>query len=427
MLQAEHLDEGTLHAWLDGELDSDQMADVEHHLEDCAECHARAEEARTMLHDADELVERLDPPPFVVLPEARSMGGGGFGEPVVLMPPEPEMPRPVRPFAPPGISRRWKITGLAAGLAAVLGVGYLLTQGGEPSGNTALARAESDQATVAEFERSATEQGGRGTQLDRAGTPESVAQPRTPAGLADEAAPGAAPDAAALAARSADGDVSDEAADEPVLEDAPETQELAVQSQRAADPTPPARQVERRRETAQPVTRAPAQTQAARTPPRPDARAGAAAAAAERDVSERTQEILETSAESAAAPPPAPEPAADATSALERRAGVYSRIGLDEAQRMLGTPAHAIADMRPQFIGLAPSNGVPGADQGRPLVRVVYLDQAQRLILLDQQRQSGELPQGNGNMIVMARGGVRLWLHGAVPPATLRALADRVR
>jgi hypothetical protein len=60
-------------------------------------------------------------------------------------------------------------------------------------------------------------------------------------------------------------------------------------------------------------------------------------------------------------------------------------------------------------------------------VRVVYLDPSQRLIMLDQQRQSGDLPASTDNIVVMARGGVRLWLHGGVPGTTLRELAERVR
>src|SRR5690606_16453648 len=157
------------------------------------------------------------------------------------------------------------------------------------------------------------------------------------------------------------------------------------------------------------------------------AAANRAAQEAERDVAARTQAILEQTAREPAAGAAAAAAAPDPMSALERRAGVYSRIGLDEARRMLGSPAHAILDLRPQFVGLAASSGVPGADPGRPLVRVVYLDPSQRLIMLDQQRQSGDLPQSTDNLIIMARGGVRLWLHGGVPPATLRELADRVR
>jgi hypothetical protein len=419
MLQAEHLDEGTLHAFIDGELDSDQLAEVERHLADCAECRQHADEAQGVLAEADDLIERLDPPPFVMLPEGRSMGTGNRLEPVVLIPPEPETPRPgmgrpyrpaqpklkrpKRPFAPPRAGRRAL---MAAGLAALLGVGYLLTRDGdEAARDVQLARTETPSApTMSGFER------GTGAAPEAAAALPSA---ESSAGAGDD---GAANEVDTLAGNEA-GDEAGEAGAAAGAAAVEEPQQLAARA--AAEPAAP------RREPAPPPRPTPtaAQTAAAR-----QAAAERAAREAERDVAARTQEILEETAQEAAPPAArAAAPAPDPVSALERRAGVYSRIGLDEARRMLGSPAHAILDLRPQFIGLAPSSGVPGADPGRPLVRVVYLDPSQRLIMLDQQRQSGELPPSTGNMIVLGRGGVRLWLHGGVPAATLRELAERVR
>lgn len=404
MLQAEHLDEGTLHAFLDGELDSDQMAEVERHLADCTECHRQADEARSMLHEADDLIDRLDPPPFVVLPEGGAMGGGGL-KPVVLMPPEPETPRPVRPFAPPGVPRRWRAVGWAAGLVLVAGTGWLVTRdrGADAARDVRLAQSEAlPEATTSGFERSVPQ-----ATAPAAPGPFAADSPSTLARVGESAAIAGA-DAAGDAPPSAD---QETAADPP-------REELAARTE-----PEPAASVERDAQEAR-------QREAARraSEQRADAQR-AAAERAERDVANRTQALLEQGAApaggAAAAARPAPPP--DPMTALERRAGVYSRIGLDEAQRMLGGPAHAIADLRPQFVGLAPSGGLPGADPGRPVVRAVYLDPSQRLIMLDQQRQSGELPESTPNRIIMARGGVRLWLHGAVPEATLRALAERVR
>jgi hypothetical protein len=402
MLQAEHLDEGTLHAFIDGELDSDQQADVERHLAECTECSRNADETRSLLLDADELIERLDPPPFVMLPEGRSMGTGNRLEPVVLIPPEPETPRPgpgrpyrapaqkrpKRPFAPP---RAGRAAAMAAGLAGVLGIGYLLTRGGEDAArDVQLATAEApSQPTMSRFER------------DAAPEPETSAAAAAPE--TTEAAAGLADDSAV------------DAAVPQTPEPDPEARQLAARDEPEQAP--------RRREAPPPSQPSPAEVAAAR-----QAAANLAAREAERDVAARTQAILEeTAVESSPRAGAAAAAAPDPVSALERRAGVYSRIGLDEARRMLGSPAHAILDLRPQFVGLAPSSGVPGADPGRPLVRVVYLDPSQRLIMLDQQRQSGDLPPSTDNLIVMARGGVRLWLHGAVPAATLRDLAQRVR
>jgi hypothetical protein len=54
-----HLDEGTLHALLDGEIPSEELAPVLAHLEGCADCRALLEEARSLSGDALALVESL--------------------------------------------------------------------------------------------------------------------------------------------------------------------------------------------------------------------------------------------------------------------------------------------------------------------------------------------------------------------------------
>jgi serine/threonine protein kinase len=106
----------------------------------------------------------------------------------------------------------------------------------------------------------------------------------------------------------------------------------------------------------------------------------------------------------------------------ETRAQVYSRIGLDEAARVLGGPVHAIEGISPMFIGLAsgqPSDG--------PVVRVVYLDPNGRLILLDQQKvRAGQaVPPATGDRWPI--GNVLVSLHGEVPPQTISNLRVRVR
>ena len=94
---------------------------------------------------------------------------------------------------------------------------------------------------------------------------------------------------------------------------------------------------------------------------------------------------------------------------LEQRAQIYLRIGLDEAVRQLGQPVHVIEAMSPQFIGLTQGRNVPGADAGRPVVRVVYVDSRGRMILLDQQRlRSGQTPSGGGGSLRWVLGDVML-------------------
>lgn len=57
-----HLDEGHIHAMLDGELTSTDREAAEQHLRACAECQQLLAEARSLFAEADRLVETLVPP-----------------------------------------------------------------------------------------------------------------------------------------------------------------------------------------------------------------------------------------------------------------------------------------------------------------------------------------------------------------------------
>jgi hypothetical protein len=106
---------------------------------------------------------------------------------------------------------------------------------------------------------------------------------------------------------------------------------------------------------------------------------------------------------------------------------VYLRIGLDEAVTQLGGPVHVIEAMTPEFIGLTPGRGVPGADPTRPVVRVVYLERG-RMVLLDQQRlRTGQAPGAPAGNLRWTQGDVMLYLHGEPGPDVLRNLQRRVR
>ncbi|HEX7337863.1 MAG TPA: hypothetical protein VF252_11720, partial [Gemmatimonadales bacterium] len=125
--------------------------------------------------------------------------------------------------------------------------------------------------------------------------------------------------------------------------------------------------------------------------------------------------------QSVEAAPPAPR-------TLEQRAQIYLRIGLDEAVRQLGRPVHVIEGMSPQFIGLVQGRNVPGADNARPVVRVVYVDPRGRMILLDQQRlRAGQAPGAASGSLRWTLGDVMLYLHGEPGPDVLSSLQRRVR
>jgi hypothetical protein len=57
-----HLEEGLLHALLDGEVPSHELPPIQAHLASCAQCRERLEEERLLLGEAEGLVERLEVP-----------------------------------------------------------------------------------------------------------------------------------------------------------------------------------------------------------------------------------------------------------------------------------------------------------------------------------------------------------------------------
>ena len=63
-----HIDEGTLHAWLDGALPPDESARVEAHVASCAACGAAAAEARGLVAAASRILTALDDVPGGVAP-----------------------------------------------------------------------------------------------------------------------------------------------------------------------------------------------------------------------------------------------------------------------------------------------------------------------------------------------------------------------
>jgi hypothetical protein len=66
----QHLEEGTIHAWLDGALSSEESAQVEQHARECAECAAMVADARGLIAGAARIVSALDIVPGGVIPKA---------------------------------------------------------------------------------------------------------------------------------------------------------------------------------------------------------------------------------------------------------------------------------------------------------------------------------------------------------------------
>jgi len=78
-----HPDEGTIHAWVDRQLDDTSTATLEAHLQRCDACAERVAEARGLIAGASRVVASLDDPSLAASPRA----------PFTLQHPEPSPPR----------------------------------------------------------------------------------------------------------------------------------------------------------------------------------------------------------------------------------------------------------------------------------------------------------------------------------------------
>lgn len=101
-----HLDEGTIHAWLDGALSASEARDAQSHVDGCVECSAKVAEARGFIAGASRILTALDDIPAGVTPKRASSTA-------------------------PAI-RQWRsawVTGIAAALVLAIGIS---TWKGEP-------------------------------------------------------------------------------------------------------------------------------------------------------------------------------------------------------------------------------------------------------------------------------------------------------
>jgi hypothetical protein len=66
----QHLDEGTIHSWLDGALSPDEAARVEAHVAECSQCAAAVADARGFIAASSRILTALDNAPRGVIPVA---------------------------------------------------------------------------------------------------------------------------------------------------------------------------------------------------------------------------------------------------------------------------------------------------------------------------------------------------------------------
>jgi hypothetical protein len=430
-----HLDEGTLHALLDGELDLAEVSEIQMHLGSCVACGSRLQEVKQVLAEADRLVggmevpagasRRPEPKPQASSPRPPREPAAWDETPVLLVP---------DPIDANARRARW-LRGLrwAALIAVVVGGGKILSSALRPS-HPMLSERDLTSASPSVPPPVVSPEESRRPEPPTVAArkaPGSASQGRTqPPKNTAEPAPvvvlrgtDTARDFADAATPSSDDSVSPDSkllADKDAADTTSEQLEAGIAEDSVA--------------RTDSVAAAVAMEDAADQPSQDDelaTRRAAAEALAELDRQRRRERA---NAATAALPPPArPEVQPVAESAppprtLQQRAQVDERIGLDEAARQLGHPLHVIEGMTPEFIGLTPGRLVPGADGTRPVVRVVYLDSRDRMILLDQQRmRTGQAPGAAAGNLRWTIGDVMLYLRGEPSPEVLRSLQRRVR
>lgn len=78
-----HLDDGTLHALLDGEIPSNELAEVQAHLAACAECRTRLDQERVLATEALDLVQMIEVPEEAPAVAAAPMLATASGGPTI--------------------------------------------------------------------------------------------------------------------------------------------------------------------------------------------------------------------------------------------------------------------------------------------------------------------------------------------------------
>lgn len=435
----EHLDDGLIHALLDGELSGDELAGARAHVLACEACSALVAEERLLAGEAERLIAELDEPispavgGSVPLPESPTVKG----PPVVLIPQVTEEPNRWQRRRGPS-----RAIGIAATIAIAAGAGIFALQSSSGPDAFGSDSVVSDMAPLPAPDE-------RAFALTDSGVAPAVretAASEAPVPLASDAVesrlqepPTAAleRDASASEPRVANvgsaGARQASAAAEPPAAQAKAREDLtASRNEPARTPAPTDRSraapvTERAERVADPQPQEPAERDeevASVVQMRPGIAAGAATASAE---TRRRDSLRVPGAPAASIPAPRRAPLS-----IEQQSQITMRIGLDEAQRLLGgSPMHVIDGLQHEFVGLVPGRLVRGANPSEYVVRVVYLDDNRRLIFLDQQRLDL-----TGRQMGMQRdtvppewvkGDVRLSLSGDISAESARALARRVR
>jgi anti-sigma factor RsiW len=370
-----HLDEGTLHALLDGELDLHEVKEIQAHIGSCAACGTRLREVKEFHGESDRLVGLLEVP--AAPSRWTAVPTDAEPDPVQQPPERPAPPRSPRnlsrtsgPVAEPpplllpdsseyGRGRFMRRMRWAALVLVIVGAGYLgnhMRQSGNVefdglplSGTTAdsvsgAVLSTEEAAPPAGSNTAAAEASGGGPAAEKRS---STAQQKSAAGVPKRVAPRAETPAASPAReRSRAPAPVQTATEEPESSLAVGTVGGAGNAEDSADEAAEDQPTERQSDVRAEAARALRELDRERQMDRADA------ATAALDSARRREAMVRQAAATAAPAPRTPE----------QRARTYLRIGLDEASKQLGGPVHVIEGMSPLFMGLALGKTSPGAD-----------------------------------------------------------------
>jgi anti-sigma factor RsiW len=441
-----HVDDGRLNALLDGELGAEEAAAVEAHIAACPECARRLAEARRFLTEASDLLGALElpgtaaatqPPERSVPKTAREIAvdldGSTQRSPAIRPNLVGETSR--RGFGRPPARRRLDFTRLAWAATVILaiGVGFLANE------------------VRHSRERIAFGEGAAGRPLALQGTPPAAAANEEAASVPEGA--GTAPRSAAR--REATPQQGSAAPSAPRATGAQRSAPI-THGRRPAAPqaaVPPAADLARKETPALQgkllAANAPSGQAGAARPPARAAKGLAAGGVAATESLAAPAVVAEASA---------PAPAADRARAAAARAAPtgepaagFRPADLEEAVARLGGTIRLIDGMRIEQVEVAPGSSVPGAARDLYVVRISYVDDEGRHVVLDQQRlgqptdtslaerrqedigmQYGdtvisELPGGQVRVRWVDQGRFWLSLTATLPSDTARALVARVR
>ncbi|UCC83458.1 MAG: zf-HC2 domain-containing protein [Gemmatimonadota bacterium] len=391
-MKMSHIDEGTLHSYLDGEVSERQRTEIAGHLATCEECRTRLEAAEALSGRAAELLAELEPgtvqPPSWREIEERAAARRHAA------------PRPVR--LRPRLA--W-----AASIALAFAVGwasqaYFVRMPASEVGVVGALEADRSQAPQLR-QRGAVEPGeaqpeaARQEQL-RASEPDMTAiQPRAKVTPEEEAA-------TEVAGRAPEGAPAQRLRDQPA--------ELAEQD-RAAEPADELVVVEAPAIVAGiEVAREEAQPQAAVPVDRAAPQPAAHAFEAERALAERRD--------------------------AEAKSTGFVELPATDAALWLGKEPRTLPELTLERVEVGPGAALEGAQPGLPAIRLVYEDAAGNEIILTQQWLGGGFdafaetapamtvePSGHRAYRWLDDQGYLLILEGNVSGDSLRALAERLR